>query len=191
MPYCQRDVLKSRLDITGDENDANLTRIIKAVSDKIDRHCMVTAGGFEATTPETRYYDPDSVHDNVLELDDPILSVVSLVDGSGRTINIQAVRLWPSNKTPYRELRLIKNEWFNWVQDGQIALTAVFGYSSTVPDSVSEAALMYSGWLWKRYEAALQDATVNADLGQLVYSSAIPKAALEFLRNYRDMAKML
>ena len=54
--------------------------------------------------------------------------------------------------------------------------------ASVAPPNVMEAATMWSAYLVKRYQAALQDATANQDLGQLVYSEAIPKQVLALLR---------
>ena len=40
---------------------------------------------------------------------------------------------------------------------------------------------MFAGWMFKRYQAALSDATVNFDLGELTYSQAVPKQVIALL----------
>ena len=57
----------------------------------------------------------------------------------------------------------------------------VWGLAASTPPPVKEAAIVFAGWMFKRYQAALSDATVNFDLGELTYSQAVPKQVIALL----------
>ena len=50
---------------------------------------------------------------------------------------------------------------------------------------------MLSGWLFKRYQAALQDAAFSPELGQLTYSEAMPKQVRALLDPFRLGTRLL
>ena len=75
--------------------------------------------------------------------------------------------------------------------DGLYIVTGVWGWSSAAPAPVKEAAIMLAGWMFKRYQAALQDNAASPDLGQLVYGEAIPRQVLALLAPFRNGMEML
>lgn len=192
--YCSIFDLKSagRLNIDANKYDDDMDSIVLAVSEWIDRQCRVQPGAFAVSEDSVQYYDACSVVKNRLMLDDPLISITSVVDASGYTIPPERYRLWPYNTSPKRAIELLSTQtWFNWVTDGRIVVTGKFGYSAEVPLGVQEAALIYSGHIFKRWQAALQDATANAELGQVIYSAAVPKQVLALLAQYTDYSKIL
>lgn len=192
MAYCTESEIKQRLDINSATYDGMLGQLANVASDWIDAHCMLPQGAFAVTADTTRYYDPSALsYEATLKLDQPIVSVTTLVNGDGVTLSGAAYRLHPRNASPYWSIRLLSGYAWQFGIDGEIAVTGKFGWSLTRPKPVQEAAIMLSGWLFKRYQAALQDATVNLDLGQLVYSDPIPKQVTMMLAPFRAYGKML
>lgn len=191
--YCSvEDVTAAgRLDIKSDGSDVSLSMIIDAASELVDKFCRVPTGGFCVTQDETKYYDMCDLRGNKLILDTPFISVTSLTDGSGRTFQVGNYRLWPWNFTPKREIHLLSSYAWSWTTDGRITVVGKFGYSETVPPAIREATAVYSAWMFKRWQAALQDATANAELGQVIYGSDMPKQVKSILVFYRDGTQYL
>lgn len=184
MAYCTAaDVRDSaRLDITASTSDAGIEAIIDAVCLRIDQFSNLPDGGYEVTADTTRYYDYSHIHQGRLQLDMSLLSLTSLTNGDGSDLPTGSYRLQPRNTPQKWFIELLSGWGWGMVTDGEIIVTGKFGHSLTVPPNIAEAATMWSAYLVKRYQAALQDATANQDLGQLVYSEAIPKQVMALLR---------
>jgi len=182
--YCTNTQIKTALNITVADYDSQLTALAASASNWIDQYCNVPDGGFAVTTDSTRYYNQEDVGiDGVLTLDMPILSVTTLVDATGVTLPSNVYRLMPLNSLHYWQIMLLPSRGYvwTWTVDGLVAVTGKFGWSATPPTAVVEATTMLAGWMFKRYQAALQDSTANQDLGQLIYSEAIPKQVVALL----------
>ena len=89
----------------------------------------------------------------------------------------------PRNESRKHFIELLSGWGWGFTTDGEIIVVGKFGYSITVPDNITEACAMWSAYLLKRYQGALQDATANQELGQLIYNEAIPKQVLALLRS--------
>jgi len=117
--------------------------------------------------------------------------VSSIVNGDGVTVPADDYRLFPRNGRWYNEIRLRENATaisaWGFITDGEIAVTGKWGFTLAVPDEIREATTYWAAWLLKRYHAALQDASANFDLGQVVYSEGIPKPVINMLPGYRMM----
>jgi hypothetical protein len=174
----------ARLDIASTSMDAGITQLIAAVSQRLDQLHNLPAGGFAVAADTTRYYGYDAIHRGRLHLDAPCLSVTTLTNGDTVIIPSNAYRLHPRNEPRKHTIELVSSAGYAWgfYDDGEIIVVGKFGYSLTVPDNVAEACAMWAGWLLKRYQSALQDATANQEMGQLVYSESIPKQVLALLR---------
>jgi len=185
VPYCTvADVKdKARLDITSTSSDAGITQLINTVSLRLDEMHNMPAGGFRVTADTTRYYQYSEIQRARLFLDTPCLSVTTLTNGDGGVIPSNGYRLHPRNEARKHFIELLTGYDWGITTDGEITVVGKFGYSTSVPDNISEAAAMWVGWLVKRYQSALQDATANQELGQLIYSEAIPKQVLALLRS--------
>ena len=179
--YCTAAEIKTALNITSSTDDTRLGALADAVSTRLDRLYNLPDGGFAVAATSIRYYDEYSICEGVLNLDMPCLSVSTLVDAANMTIPADGFRLQPVNGVRKWSIQLINGYGWGWVTDGQIAVTGKFGWSTSVPNDVHEAAIMYAAWLHKRYQAALQDNTANQELGQLIYSEPIPKQVIALL----------
>jgi len=113
-------------------DDGVIEQLLKTASRLIDSK---TARHFVPYV-ETRYFDvPTEQSDlRVLNLDDDLLEVISIVNGDGVTIPSTEYTLRPRNRSPYLSIRLIDNSTYYWTSDGAgdthdvIAVTAIWGF---------------------------------------------------------------
>lgn len=185
--YCAIGDVKAtgRLDITSSQYDTTLASIISAASRWIDRYCRLPDSAFAQTALATRYYGSKSARGNTLHLDAPIVSVSSVVNGDGTALSPAQYRLEPRNGPWYSQIYLLASVAWSFTVDGEISVIGKWGMAATTPEPIREAAAMMSAWTFRRYLAGLQDATANADLGQLVYSEGVPKQVLALVSPYR------
>lgn len=174
-----------RLNIVGDTYDAGLASLITVCSRWIDAYCRVPENGFNATAATTHYFGRDDCDGNVLLLDGPLLSVSTLTNGDGAALSADTYRLLPRNGSPKRGIELRSGNAWQWSVDGEIAVTGVWGAAMTVPEPVREACLVLAAWMFKRYQAGLQDATASPELGQAIYAEGVPKQVKALLAPYR------
>jgi hypothetical protein len=194
--YCSTGDIGLALNLTTQTggDDAHLSRIIDAACNWIDRYCNQVAGGFAVTADTTRQYLACDVRGNELLLDVPLLAVTSITNGDMGTVPSNGYRLHPINGLRKWRVELLSTYGSVWdVADDDDVITVVgrFGYSATCPAAVREAAIMLSGWLLKRYQAALQDAAFSPELGQLTYSEAMPKQVQALLAPFRNGMRYL
>lgn len=183
--YCNPDDVKGKLNITGTTYDDALLSHCKTVSVWIDEWCGYPVDSFIVATNTTRYYYPQDICGNVLHLDMPLVSISSVTNGDGSAITSGMYRLQPRNFDRKYEIMLLTSYSWLFSVDGEVTVTGKFGYSTSAPAPVTEAATQFAGWIFKRYQAALQDATANFDLGQLVYSKAVPDQIKALLEPYK------
>jgi len=191
--YCTIWDVKDRLNISGDNENPLIFSLISACSELVDRHCMVPVGAFAVAANSTRYYDAHAVHGQTLRLDMPLAdSTITVINGDAVAINSNAYRLHPRNESPKWEVHLLSGYSWMFNTDGEISVTGKFGFSTAdaIPLGIVEATAEYAAWALKRYHAALQDASANFDLGQLVYSKPMPVQVKDKLSSYRNYVGM-
>lgn len=191
--YCSAIDVKERLNINSSDDDSLITSLIAACSELVDRHCLWPTGFFAVEANSTRYYDADAVWDSKLHLGVPLADpTITVLNGDAVTVTSSMYRLHPRNESPKWEIHLLSG--YSWVfnTDSEIAITGKFGYSlsSAIPAGIIEATAEYAAWMLKRYQGALQDATTNFDLGQLVYSKPMPVQVKDKLSSYRNYVGM-
>lgn len=192
--YCSVPDVATALNIVTDDDDAQLIRLTEAASDWIDRYCGLPSGAFAVAADTTRQYLACDVRGDELLLDAPCLSVTSIVNGDYGAVPSNGYRLWPVNFPRHWRIQLLSTYGSVWDVDedtDSVSVTGKFGYSLTPPAAVREAAIMLAGWLHKRYQAALQDNGVSPELGQLVYSEAMPKQVQALLAPFRSGMRYL
>jgi hypothetical protein len=115
------------------KDDSVIEHLLKSASRYID----TKTGRTFIPYVETRYFDVpgyDSLDSRLLELDDDLLEVISVVNGDGVTIPSTEYSLRPKNRSPYNGIRLIDNSTYYWASDGAgdthdvIAVTGIWGY---------------------------------------------------------------
>ena len=185
--YCSIGEIKAtgRLDIASSQYDATLAAQIAAASRWIDRYCRLPDNAFAQTSTATRYYGSKAVRGASLHLDAPLISVSSLVNGDGAALATAQYRLEPRNAGYYTSIYLLSSSAWSFSVDGEIVVAAKWGMAERAPEPIREATAMLTSWTFRRYMAGLQDATANADLGQLVYSEGVPKQVKTLVDPYR------
>lgn len=191
--YCSALDVKERLNINNTGDDALITSLISACSELVDRHCMWPTGFFAVSANSTRYYDASAVQEGRLRLGVPLAdTTLTVLNGDTTAVTSGMYRLYPRNESPKWEVWLLSG--YSWVfnTDGEISVTGKFGYSlaDAIPAGIVEATAEYAAWVLKRYQGALQDATANFDLGQLVYSKPMPVQVKDKLSSYRNFVGM-
>jgi hypothetical protein len=114
-------------------DDGVIEMLLKAASRYIDSQ---TSRHFYPLV-QTRYFDVPShkaLDVRVLQLDDDLLEVITLVNGDGTTIPSTEYSVRPRNQSPYTALRLNDNSTYLWASNGSgsvhdvIAVTGIWGY---------------------------------------------------------------
>lgn len=189
--YCTAQDVKSRLNINSDTDNGYILSLINACSELVDRHCMWPTSFFAVPIDSTRYYDAGAVQEGRLRLGVPLAdSTITVVNGDTTIVTSDMYRLYPRNESPKWEIWLLSGYSWAFNTDGEISVTGKFGYSMVAPAGVVEATAEYAAWMFKRYQGALQDATANFDLGQLVYSKPMPVQVKDKLASYRNYVGM-
>lgn len=185
--YCTLlDIQQSgRLDIVGTTYDPALISLIGVCSRWIDDYCRLPENGFAASATSTHYFGHEEVDGNVLLLDEPLVSIGALVNGDGSTLDASAYRLYPRNTSPKWGVELLSGYAWQWSLNGEIAVTGVWGAAATVPAPVAEACRMLVAWMFKRYQAGLQDVTASPEIGQVIYAESMPKQVKALLAPYK------
>lgn len=182
--YTTAAKVKARLNISSETYDAMLAELVTSCSARIDR--LVVGGQVLKTSSEKSF---DVVHSRRLFLP-PFTAIATFVD-DGDTWAATDFLMYPRNKP---------DGFYLWVEpdpDGnysafskgrdKVQVTADWGLTAeaaTVPTAIQEACSAFVVWLFKRYQQALQDASANVELGELIYSDRIPKIVLDWLSPY-------
>ena len=190
--YCTANDVAVALNIAGTQDDGWLTTLADSASRWIDAHCAIPFGGFAVTADSTRSFDRCAIDDGALHLDMPLVSLTSLTNGDGTAIDKALVRLYPLNAGHYWTIRMLSSgPGWQWVQDGLYTVTGKWGWSTSAPTPVKEATVMLAAWMFKRYQAGLQDAANNAEIGQMMYSERMPKQVVALLAPFRVGVRLL
>jgi hypothetical protein len=168
------------------DHDAPIESFITRASRLIDKEFGGWDNFFQSTDSQTRYYDGSGEKEQ--EIDYCLtLTQLSVSENGGRastnytdwTENTDFY-VWPynysSNGKPIQKL-IVDNDagskgYFAPVKKG-IKVEGVFGYSSTPPSEVAQACrIQVVRWLM-RAKADWQDATVNAQTGEMIYAKEL------------------
>lgn len=188
--YCTVAQVKGagRLNITDTTYDTQLGELIAAASRWIDRYCADgLPNAFSVAADSTRYFERANIDGGALYLDAPLLAVTTITNGDGTAV-ASGYRLQPRNGPYYTRIEMLSTgpgwsvgseESVEVVGKWGIALTAA------LPAPIAEACAMLAGWMFKRWQMALADATANQDLGSVVYGESMPKQVIALLEPYR------
>lgn len=188
--YCTLAELKDRLDITNNDDDAQLDLIVTGVSRFIDED---RGRRFYAAT-ETRYFTAGSP---IMCIVDDLLSVTTLktdedADGTfEQTWTASDYILAPYNANldgkayTYVERAPLGDYSFPTNRYG-VEIAGSFGYSSTTPAAIKEACLLVSMRVWARRKNIF-GVTGSADLGTVtavasLYADGEVKALLNSVK---------
>jgi len=181
--------LRAHIKIAGTADDTLLTFYVNSAQAAIETH---TSRTFDAgTATATRYYpdDPYTFNGQRLYLDQDLLSVTTLVNGNGGTIDAADYRLEPRNEPPYSIIELKSNEAWNWDTDGEVAVTGVWGYSGTAPYEVQEACRELATYYYRVRSSSVFETVGSPDGPTMPLPRGLPKNVADLLAPYRRRSR--
>lgn len=184
---------------TAYDYDGVIQGMITAASRLIDREVGGWANYFyPSTADETRYYDGNGEEEIYV---DPIVSLTSVYvsEGGGRASSDYTAwtqdtdfYIMPYNYSaldvPIQALVIdndsgSKGTW-GTVRKG-IKITGVFGYSSYPPADIQQAAKITAMRWFMRAKQSWQDTSVNAAMGEMLYTQSLDPDVKEILKPYK------
>jgi hypothetical protein len=185
--YCTATQVKAagRLNISGTTYDTELAALVTAASRWIDQATWHITDAFAASATTTRYFREEDIDGQTLVLDAPLLSASTVTNGD--TVVVSSTNYWLTPRNAAYRWGIQLKSGYSWAidTDGEISVAGVWGFSTTVPDPIREATAMLAGWMFKRFQAALQDNAASPELGQIVYGEAIPKQVMALIQPYK------
>ena len=164
-------------------DESHIEAVIGAVGARI---AAETLRAFEVGTSETRTFEAQ--RDAVVNIDDAVtISAVSWQASAEAT---------PVATTVYRTRRnrhqgIYALEHGEWAEEDLVSVTGTFGYATSVPADIWDIAVAWTIRTLKSADAAYQDATAIPEMGQLLYSKAIPADVQRVLQRYRRVTPVM
>lgn len=183
--------------------DTLLALIVTRASRAIDRYTMRAPGAFYVSADVTQYFDGNgttklrigelaAAPTSVAVAETGIVDGAAGTGGSYTTWSASDYLLWPYNapndNEPYRRLdiNLLNGSQAVWYPFPKaVKIVGKFGYATTVPDDIKQAAIIQASRWFKRGQQAFQDTGAVQELGQLRYTQKLDPdvaALLGFLR---------
>jgi hypothetical protein len=182
--YCEPADISTRIDLSSLPK-VNLDHLTRAVTRRIEGYCDRVFTRMPATstplTYETRTF---------LGSGQTILTIDDLLDASAITIKGDAATLTDILFMPYGKLPTTWLEWKSgaaWGKNDEIAISAGWGFSDTLPWDIWDACVGLCVRALERAKTGYQDASAIPDVGQLVYAKAIPVDIRAVLDHYRRL----
>lgn len=152
MAYVTADVLTEYLGLDTLSDYVLLDRLIDAACAVIDRE---TGRTFAVSTDSTRYFSADAIDGGRLMLDGDLCAITSITNGDGATVASTQYVTAPRNSPPWYALDLKRSASVMWDGfSGEIAITGKWGYSTSAPDDIVQAALRLASWFYRQRDNA-------------------------------------
>jgi len=183
--YCTLGEVKAALDITGDQEDSLLYKLMSVAKRAIDNHCRRTFN----TTTEARYFD--GVADKLHVPD--LLSVTSLktdTDGDGvyeTTFASTDYLLYPYDEPPYWKVQLSEASAQSNFATGKrqaVEITGTWGYATSVPDDIQLIAIMQAARLYRLSKGGFGTEIGAPEIGVQTIYQGLPSDAKRLLDPY-------
>lgn len=182
--YTSWAAVKTYLDISGTGDDALGALLVNRVTDAIDRYCRRQ---FRAVTATRTFDVPD---DDVLWLDEDLLSITTLTNGDDVAIASTSYVLLPKNIYPKYAIKLKENTSTVWegstTTDYQaISVAGSWGYSTTPPDDIVQAAVRWTAWLYRQRDGVFGQSGTTGRVGVLDVPQSLPEDIELLLKPYK------
>lgn len=164
--------------------DALLQTFLNEATAEIDRQAgrhFIAVGDVE--TPSTRYYWPEDVTDDVLYLDDDLMSVATLTNGDGTVIPSNGYWLQPDNTTAKSKIKLKSSYSWDFDTDGRIAVAGIWGFSATAPADIKRATKRLAYFYWMKRTATGEATVLNETTTQ--DAAEYPADVMSVFRRYK------
>lgn len=186
--------------LTDFKNYAAITSSDSADDDVI-QVCLDAAGAFidkytyrhfEPVTQTRRFDTPD---DEMLYLDDDLLSVTTITNGDGTEVTSSQYSLQPANIAQKWGVKLKGSSGVTWEDDSAddpeqaIQIKGVWGYDYSIPADIANVCLSIALKIYRRRTNSPDNtgaATVTG-AGVVITPSDVSKADLMMLNNYKRM----
>jgi len=166
-----------------DWNEDHIEDVIVAVSARITAE---TLRAFAVSESETRVFEAQ--RDGVVNIDDAVTITAVAWQSSAEATPVVTARY----RTRLNSGRGISElDRGDWMEGDLVSVTGTFGYAASVPADIWDIAVAWTIRTLKSADAAYQDATAIPELGQLVYSKAIPADVGRVLQRYRRVTPVL
>jgi hypothetical protein len=155
----------------------------RAIDTYTRRNFAATAGTYYVNR-----FGQGQVRGQALYLDNDLHTLVGVVNGDGQTIPVGSAWLEPRNEgPPYRIVRLKSSYAWVWNTDSDVILSGTFGYGTTPPDDIKQAAVRYAAHLYRQKDASGPDNTAGfPEGGQVQYPQGMPSDVRWLLSPYRS-----
>ena len=173
---------------TDSDDDTVIEDIIEAASRWIDDE---TGRTFYART-QTRYFDVPLDGSRELKLDDDLLTITSITNGDGNTIDDSSeINTIPKNVTPYYAIKIKAGSTYYWTQDSSgnvedvIAIAGTWGYSATAPHDIRQACLIIANNMYKKRHGEGEQGATLTPAGVVLSPAGMPVMAAKICRRYK------
>ena len=119
-----------------------------------------------------------------LLFDDDLVSVNSVTNADGTTIDPDNVRLMPLNHYPKYGLKLINGQEWQPNEDGLVVVNGVWAYAPTVPSAISEACIIWSASEYRKRTGEGESAGFVTPSGIRILPSGMPKTVAVILQSF-------
>lgn len=187
--YCSTEDVKLYLGIADTESRDN-TLIDKLISRATVIIETRTKRIFKepTATSSRKYFISQCVDGLTLHTDDDILSIETLKDYSGTTIDLSTVILLPLNTLPKRSIKFkvaASKQWDYTDEDSQVEIIGKFAYSSTPPLDIVQACVRLTAWLYRQKDNSSDvDRPVLSGDGVVIMPQTLPQDIEVLLKPY-------
>jgi hypothetical protein len=188
MSYCDIDEVKRYLGITEDSDDALIEQSILAAKAAIDAYCDTV---FDVSTDTTKYFSSRGVfifgaylHLGRNRLAASPTSVV--IAGTDVTSDLIPM----PDERPITQLYLMSSAPKTWRDGGDdpaiaIAITGKWGYSTTAPSDIKQAAVIWASSLYQQKDAFIDGTVASSSEERRNVIPGVPRVALHLMAPYK------
>jgi hypothetical protein len=171
MAYCTVADVQARIRSAFDDRD--LENAIEAATTRIEKE---TGRVFAASASESRTFE--AVRDYFCAIDD--LLTVSAVVWEDAEVDADSYSFKPGgSRTP--KYAIVNGP---WLEGDEVTITGTWGYAESCPADIRDACVEWVVRAIKRADQGYRDASAIPELGELVYSKAVPAEVRRVLDRY-------
>ncbi len=182
---------KTYLGIESDNDDVLIADLILSAQAFLE---LETDKVFDVSVATTRYftYGRDTARDGLtLYLDQYLAAATTITNGDGTVISSGNYKLFPLNRAPYSEIRLLANSGHYWTYnddpEGAIAINGLWGWSSTPDASIKQLMRRLVGFFYRQKDAQAYDMTGFSEIGQIRVKHKLPEDIEAMISYYRAL----
>lgn len=149
-----------------------IDRLIDAAEAEIDIFCRRRFDAYTDTRLFNRFYRGRTSEQ--LFVDDDLIAVDTLVNGSGATIPNSGYWLEPRNDPPYGWIRLKSQYVFTYNTDSDIVVAGTWGYAATVLPQVKQVTIELTEYLYRLRDTSTFNVSALPEVGQITVPQGWP-----------------